>query len=71
MPDYQNILKQLKKELTQIRYFIRGGKIAVESKDEIKKRLGGKSPDLLDAMVYWNWMRHNFYSDGGVGVISG
>lgn len=32
------------------------GKIEVESKDSIKKRLG-RSPDKGDAAVYWNWVR--------------
>lgn len=34
----------------------RNGKIVVESKDEIKKRLG-RSPNKGDAAVYWNWAR--------------
>lgn len=29
----------------------------VESKRDIKKRLGQKSPDKADAVVYWNWVR--------------
>jgi len=32
------------------------GKIVVESKEEIKKRLG-RSPNKGDAVVYWNWVR--------------
>tara|TARA_Y100000782_G_scaffold114710_1_gene152047 strand:+ start:701 stop:2350 length:1650 start_codon:yes stop_codon:yes gene_type:complete len=69
-PNYINIIKQLKKELVQIKYHIKSGKIGIESKDDIKKRLGGKSPDLLDAFVYWNWMRHNFYDNSGIGIVS-
>jgi len=39
-------------ELTNVKYsFQPSGKIKVESKDEIKKRTGGKSPDLADALI--------------------
>jgi hypothetical protein len=34
----------------------RNGKIAVESKDDIIKRLR-RSPNKGDAAVYWNWVR--------------
>jgi hypothetical protein len=43
-------------EMVIPKWNIKGGKIAVESKEEIKKRLG-HSPNLFDAMVYWNWRR--------------
>lgn len=33
------------------------GQTIVESKKDIKRRLGGKSPDRADAVVYWNWVR--------------
>lgn len=52
--------RQLKKELITPKFKIQGGKIFVESKEEIKKRLG-KSPNLADAVVYWNWVRKNYY----------
>jgi hypothetical protein len=32
------------------------GVIKVESKEEIKKRLG-RSPNKGDAVIYWNWVR--------------
>ena len=32
-----------------------GGRIQVESKDDIKKRLGGKSPDAADAALDGVW----------------
>lgn len=51
----------LKKELITMKYRIMGGKIAVEAKEDIKKRLGGKSPNMADAFVYWNWVRKNYY----------
>ena len=43
-------------DLTTPRYDLQGGKIIVESKSEIKKRLG-RSPDKGDAAIYWNWVR--------------
>jgi hypothetical protein len=33
------------------------GLVRVEEKAELKKRLGGKSPDRLDAAINWNWVR--------------
>lgn len=33
-----------------------GGIVTLESKDDIRKRLG-RSPDRADAVVYWNWVR--------------
>ena len=58
-------LRQLKKELITVKYRVQGGKIYVESKEEIKKRLGGKSPNLADAYVYWNWMKKGYYTSAG------
>ncbi len=43
-------------DLTTPKYAVQRGKIKVESKDEIKKRLG-RSPNKGDAFVYWNWKR--------------
>lgn len=37
-----------------------GSRITIESKDNIKKRLGGKSPNILDAVAYWNWVRKGY-----------
>jgi phage terminase large subunit len=47
---------QLKRELITPTFQSRGGFILVESKDDIKKRLGN-SPDKADAVVYANWVR--------------
>ena len=47
---------RLFRELTAIRYEVTNRAIVVESKEKIKKRLG-KSPNLADAVVYWNWVR--------------
>jgi hypothetical protein len=51
------ILNQLKLELVTPKYASRDSGIVVESKESIKKRMGGKSPNMADAMVYWNWVR--------------
>ncbi|HOZ91328.1 MAG TPA: hypothetical protein PKX59_10500 [Bacteroidia bacterium] len=58
--DKKTFLK-LKKELLAHTYKVSGGKIFVESKDDIKKKLGGKSPNLSDSAVYWNFVRKNYY----------
>lgn len=44
-------------DLTTPKWFTRNGKIVVESKEEIKKRLG-HSPNKGDSVAYWNWIRH-------------
>ncbi len=43
-------------DLTTPKFEIRNGKIVVESKEDLKKRLG-RSPNKGDAFVYWNWRR--------------
>jgi len=48
--------EELFADLTLPRWGIRNGKIFVQSKDELKKKLG-RSPDKGDAAVYWNWIR--------------
>lgn len=52
-------LRQLIKELTTPKFRLVGGAVNIESKESIKKRLGGASPNLGDAFVYWNWVRKN------------
>jgi hypothetical protein len=42
--------EQVRSELTAFRYFVRSGHIAIEGKDELKKRLG-RSPDHADAII--------------------
>lgn len=49
-------IDSLHRELTTPTYEIRGGKVIVEPKDDIKKRIG-RSPDAADAVVYGNWVR--------------
>ena len=41
---------QLKKELTSVKYFLNKGKLQLEAKDQVKKRLGF-SPDIADALA--------------------
>ncbi len=67
------IAKQLMKELCIPQFRINGSKIQVESKTDIKKRLGGKSPNVADAFVYWNWMRlgHRVQNKEFIGVFGG
>lgn len=54
----QEIANELIKEAVTPKLITSGPSIAIESKDNIKKRLG-HSPNKLDAAVYWNWMRKN------------
>lgn len=59
----KKIVRELKRELIAIKYKIQGGKIQVEGKEDIKKRLGGKSPNRADAFVYWNWVSRGYYNN--------
>lgn len=45
------------RQLTQPTYEIENGKVVVEPKNDIVQRMGGKSPNEADAVVYWNWVR--------------
>ena len=55
----KEILQALMKELATIRYELRENAITIEKKDKIIKRLG-KSPNLADCVMYWNWMRKGY-----------
>ena len=57
----KSMVKQLVKELTLPTFVQGSGAINVQPKQEIKKKLGGKSPDIADAFVYWNWIRRGTY----------
>lgn len=57
--DYDYVEK-LKKELTAARVMYNSNTIAVEKKEDIKRRLGGKSPNIADAVAYWNWVRKGY-----------
>jgi hypothetical protein len=63
----------LLRDLSVPRYeVIHGGRIKIESKDDIKKRLG-HSPDLADALVYAFWIDHveRDYPEGRQGLRGG
>lgn len=47
---------QLIEELIMPVYEVRNGKVLIEPKDDIKRRLG-RSPNKADAVVYANWVR--------------
>lgn len=71
--DDKELLKQLKKELCIPKFDAQARTISVESKKHIKKRLGGQSPNLMDAFVYWNWTRQGYriYRFGFAGISAG
>lgn len=60
------VLAKLTKQLIIPKFKVSGGKLSVESKEEIKKRMGGESPDLADAVAYWNFMRYGHHVGSGV-----
>lgn len=51
---------QLMKELCIPKFSTNNGSIAIEKKQDIKRRLGGKSPNVGDAVAYWNWVRKGY-----------
>jgi len=51
------LVDKLIKQLIDIKYKTSNRSIVVESKEDVKKRIGGESPNLADAVVYWNWVR--------------
>lgn len=53
--------RQLNRELLAHTYEPKSGKITISDKDDVKKMLGGKSPNMADAFVYWNHMRKGWY----------
>lgn len=50
------LVKMLAPQLTMPKYRRENGKVYVEEKKHIKKRLG-RSPDDFDSVMYWNWVR--------------
>ncbi|GAB4493349.1 MAG: hypothetical protein OHK0045_22670 [Raineya sp.] len=58
-----DLLKQLKFELSEPRYSVNDKTIVVEKKENIKARLGGKSPNLADVVAYWNWVRKGYFAN--------
>jgi hypothetical protein len=47
---------KLFRQLTSVRFKVEGGKVVMEEKKVIKKRLG-RSPDDFDSTMYGNWVR--------------
>jgi hypothetical protein len=60
--DTAMILK-IRQELTSVKFNLKSNTVAIERKDEIRKRIG-KSPNVGDVLVYWNWMRHGYRTQG-------
>jgi len=60
--DDKRILRDLKKELIAPLDISKRGMIRIEAKEDVKKRTGGKSPNMADALVYWNWVRKGYYN---------
>lgn len=54
-PDMRDMFLE---ECQSVDYVRKGGKLWISSKDDIRKadKLG-RSPDLLDGVIYWNWAR--------------
>lgn len=57
-------LNQLTRELCIPKFDTNSRHIAIERKESIKKRLGGKSPNIADAAAYWNFVRKRYRSRG-------
>ncbi len=68
----KSMLLQLKKELVTPKFDMKANTIAVEKKENIKKRMGGKSPNIADAVVYANWVRKGYRKrQGGLPIFGG
>lgn len=61
--DDKVMLAQLCKELCIPKFEASNSMITIEGKENIKKRLGGKSPNVADAVVYWNWVRKGYRAE--------
>ncbi len=60
------------KEAISIKFKESGNYIVIESKENIKKRLGGLSPNKIDALAYANWVRKGYrVLSGMMPVLSG
>jgi hypothetical protein len=54
--------EEIEEGLSSIKYFFNSkGKIQIESKDDIRKRLG-RSPDIEDAIAYVNFLKYSSVS---------
>lgn len=59
------MMVQLARELRIPKFALSAGAVKIESKEQIKKRMGGKSPNVADAAAYWNWVRKGYRIHGG------
>lgn len=57
------MMEQIRLELTTPKFALKENAVAIEGKETIKKRLGGKSPNVADAIAYWNWTRKGYSVD--------
>lgn len=55
----KTLVEKLTKELITPKFLLNGSTITVERKEDIKKRIG-HSPNMADAVVYWNWVRKGY-----------
>jgi phage terminase large subunit len=60
---------QVVKELSTAKFELSEGAIRVEGKETIKKRLGGKSPNVADAIMYWNFTRKGYKNNKLAGAM--
>ena len=69
--DDPKMLQQLIEELSTAKFILNDNKVVIEGKAQIKKRLGGKSPNVADGVAYWNWARKGYKFAGGYAAILG
>lgn len=62
IPD-RALMRKIKSELAAIKFKYSGNMVTVESKEDLKKRLG-KSPNILDSIAYANFMRKGYRVTG-------
>ena len=60
-----NMVYQLRKQLVIPKWDMRSNMIAIEKKEHIKERMAGKSPNVADAVAYWNWVRKGYRKRAG------
>lgn len=59
----EKMIDQLMNEIAAHTYELKAGKIVICEKDEVKQLLGGKSPNVSDAVAYWNHVRKGWYKN--------
>lgn len=64
----KELYHSLRRELLSINFDNSNSTISIEAKEAIKKKLGGKSPNMADAVVYWNWVRKGYRVDTRVAL---